>query len=203
MIKNLLFDLGGVILNIDRTKAVEALKAIGMRDPGDLLGDYGQKGPFLDIELGKITPEQFHAELQPYFETPVSGEAIDEAFCEFLRGIPVERLHELENLKKRGFRIYLLSNTNKVMWDRYILTEFKKEGHDINYYFDGVITSFGVKAYKPDRAIFEAAIERLGIKPQETVFFDDSKANLEGAAKLGFKTEWVKTDVGFMNQIPG
>lgn len=59
MIKNLLFDLGGVILNIDRTKAVEALKAIGMRDPEDLLGDYGQKGHSSISNLAKLHPSSF------------------------------------------------------------------------------------------------------------------------------------------------
>lgn len=200
--KNLLFDLGGVILNIDRMKCVEALKKIGMPHPEELLGDYGQKGPFLALERGEITPEQFRTQLRQYFERPVTDDAIDEAFCEFLRGIPVERLHSLEQLRQKGFGIYLLSNTNALMWERYIIPEFTKDGHNINHYFDGIITSFEVKAYKPEAAIFQAAIDRLGIDPTETLFFDDSQANLDGAAKLGFKTALVTDDNGFMNQIP-
>ena len=201
-IKNLMFDLGGVIMNIDRMRAVRALAAAGMRDPESLLGDYGQKGPFLALERGDITPDEFHAQLKPYFDRPVTDDEIDTAFCEFLTGIPVERLRALEELKQRGFNIYLLSNTNKVMWDRYILPEFTKDGHDIGHYFDGVITSFDVKAYKPEAAIFQAAIDRCDIDPAETVFYDDSKANLDGAAALGFSTAWVTDDNPFMNQIP-
>ena len=201
-IKNLLFDLGGVIMNINRMNAVNALRQAGMPHPEQLLGDYGQKGPFLALERGEITPAQFHEQLRPYFDRSVTGEEIDRAFIKFLTGIPVERLHDLEQLHREGYHIYLLSNTNPVMWYGYILDEFKKDGHDINYYFDGIITSFEVKAYKPEPAIFEAAINRLGIKPDETLFFDDSQSNLDGAARLGFHTALVTTDNGFMNQIP-
>lgn len=201
-IDNLLFDLGGVILNIDRMQCVEALKKIGMPHPEELLGDYGQKGPFLALERGEITPAEFRTQLRRYFDRPVTDEAIDEAFCRFLTGIPVERLHAIEQLRARGFHTYLLSNTNALMWNRYILPEFTKDGHDINHYFDGIITSFEVKAYKPEAAIFRAAIDRLGIDPKATLFYDDSQANLDGAAQLGFNTALVTDENGFMDQIP-
>lgn len=198
MIKNLLFDLGGVILDIDRMEAVKALTAIGMRNPAGLLGDYGQKGPFLALERGDITPEEFHSALRPYFDREVSDDAIDAAFCEFLRGIPVERLHALERLHEH-YNIYLLSNTNAVQWGRYIIPEFKKDGKEIDHYFDGLIKSFEVKAYKPEEAIYRAVIERLGIKPEETLFLDDSQTNLDAAEKLGFKTALVTADRGFID----
>lgn len=200
MIKNLLFDLGGVILDIDRLKAVEALRQAGMRSPEDFLGDFGQKGPFLALERGEITPDEFHAELRPYFDREVDDDTIDTAFCEFLRGIPDQRLRALHQLRRR-FRTYLLSNTNAIMWDRYILPEFTKLGHDINYYFDGLITSFEVKAYKPDPAIFKAAAELLGIEPEETLFFDDSQANVEAARRLGFHAAYVTPDNDFITII--
>lgn len=197
MIQNLLFDLGGVIMDIERMKAVEALRAIGMKNPEEMLGDYGQKGPFLALERGEITPAEFRAELRQYFTRPVTDDAIDDAFCEFLRGIPSGRLRALEQLHKR-YKIYLLSNTNALMWHRYILPEFTKEGHDINYYFDGVIASFKVKAYKPEAAIFEAAERDLDIKPEETLFFDDSEANVEAARRFGFHAELVTPDRSFV-----
>jgi len=201
-VRNLLFDLGGVIMNIDRLECIRAFKEIGMPHPEELLGDYGQKGPFLALERGEITPDEFRTQLRQYLECDVTDESIDEAFCRFLTGIPVERLHAIEELRRRGFMTYLLSNTNAIMWKRYILPEFKKDGHDINHYFDGIITSFEVKAYKPEREIFHAAIDQLGIKADETLFFDDSQANLDGALPLGFKTALVTEDNGFMNQIP-
>lgn len=197
MIQNLLFDLGGVIMDINRMKAVEALRGIGMQKPEEMLGDYGQRGPFLALERGEITPAEFRAELRPYFNRIVADEDIDAAFCEFLRGIPVERLHALEHLHKR-YRIYLLSNTNALMWYRYILPEFTKDGHDINHYFDGIIASFKVKAYKPEASIFKAAERELGIIPEETLFFDDSEVNVEAARRLGFHAELVSPERGFV-----
>ena len=93
----------------------------------------------------------------------------------------IERRRAVDALK-----LYLLSNTNKVMWDGMILSEFRKDGHDINYYFDGVIPSFEVHCYKPDAEIFHKACEKFGIRPEDTIFFDDSKANVEAARALGF-----------------
>lgn len=187
-------------MDIERMKAVEALRAIGMHSPESLLGDYGQKGPFLELERGDITPAMFREALRRYFDRPVSDEAIDAAFCEFLRGIPTERLHALEQLHKE-YGIYLLSNTNALMWNRYILPEFTKDGHDIDYYFDGIIASFRVGAYKPEAAIFEAAEHTLGIRPEETLFFDDSQANVDAARRLGFHAELVTPERGFMQII--
>lgn len=181
----MMFDLGGVIMEIERQRAVDALTAIGLDDANEMLGEYGQHGIFLDLELGKVSAEEWREELRRHIQGEVSDEAIDRAFEAFLIGIPVERLRELEALRGE-YKIYMLSNTNKVMWEGKIRREFEKDGHDMGYYFDGIIPSFEVHCYKPDAKIFEEAKERFGIKPEETIFFDDSEANVEAARKLGF-----------------
>lgn len=183
--KNLMFDLGGVIMQIERQRAVDALREIGLEDANEMLGEYGQKGIFLELELGNVTPAQWRDELRKHIKGEVTDKQIDDAFGKFLVGIPVERLRELEELHKEH-KLYLLSNTNKVMWDGIILDEFRKDGHDISYYFDDVIPSFEVHCYKPDAEIFEKACEKFNIKPEDTIFFDDSLANVEAARKLGF-----------------
>ncbi len=183
--KNLMFDLGGVIMQIERRRAVEAFKSIGLDDADSMLGEYGQLGIFLDLELGNVTPSQWRDELRRHINGDVSDHDIDAAFESFLIGIPVERLRELERLH-RDHRIYMLSNTNKVMWDGMIQREFRKDGHDMVYYLDGVIPSFEVHCYKPDAEIFVKACEKFGIKPGDTIFFDDSEANVEAAKALGF-----------------
>lgn len=186
MTKNLMFDLGGVIMTIERQRAVDALKAIGVTDADDLLGEYGQKGIFLDLELGNVTPAQWRDALRSHISIPgITDRQIDDAFCRFLIGIPEQRLAQLDDLHRRH-RLYLLSNTNAVMWDAVILDQFRKAGHDISYYFDGVITSFECHAYKPDAEIFSKACAKFGIKPSDTIFFDDSLANVEAARALGF-----------------
>lgn len=199
-IKNLMFDLGGVIMDIKRQNAVEALKKIGMEKAGEFLGEYGQKGVFLQLEKGLVTAEEFRKEIRKDINSQVSDEQIDDAFIKFLVGIPVHRLKQLEELKQ-SYDIYLLSNTNKIMWDGMILNEFKKDGHDIHYYFNDTITSFEVKAYKPDVEIFIKAINKFSIIPEQTVFFDDSAANVSAAVNLGFKGIHVKEDIPFKNYI--
>ena len=185
MIKNLLFDLGGVIMNIKREQCVAAFQRLGMSDVDSFLGEYSQKGPFLRLEAGEITPSEFRDEVRQYISQEVSDADIDEAFCEFLVGIPRHRLEELRNLRNH-YRIYMLSNTNPIMWESRIAQEFRQEGLEMNDYFDGIVTSFEAKSIKPDSRIFEYAIEKCQLNPGETVFIDDSLANLEASSKLGF-----------------
>ena len=95
--------------------------------------------------------------------------------------------------------MYLLSNTNPIMWDSTIRTEFEKDGHDREYYFDGMVTSFEANSLKPEEKIFRYTADTLGIDPAETLFFDDSQANLDAAAKLGFKTALVAPGTEFVD----
>ena len=93
-----------------------------------LLGEYAQKGVFLELEEGSITPAEFRAEIRKHVSSEVTDEEIDSAFCKFLLGIPPHRLQELESLRGR-YGIYLLSNTNPIMMESDIKKYFsRKEG---------------------------------------------------------------------------
>ena len=201
MIKNLLFDLGGVIMDIRRLNCVKSFERIGMTDADSFLGEYAQKGPFLLLEEGAITPGQFRDEVRKLIKGDVTDEQIDSAFCDFLIGIPCHRLETLRELKTR-YGIYMLSNTNSIMWHSRIAEEFREEGYDINYYFDEIVTSFEARSIKPDRLIFETVITKCGINPEETLFLDDSQKNLDAAAQLGFKTAHVTPGSEFIDLIP-
>ena len=72
------------------------------------------------------------------------------------------------------------------MWNSRIAEEFRQEGLQLHDYFDGTVTSFEEKCIKPDAEIFERVVSKLGIQPEETLFFDDSQANVDAAAALGF-----------------
>lgn len=196
MIQNLLFDLGGVIMDIRKANCVEALRQLGFRNADEYLGDYSQKGPFGQLEQGLISPDDFRAFIRSQVDTPLTDEQIDGAFNKFLIGIPVERLRQLQLLRQR-YGIYLLSNTNPIMWHSKIADEFRKDGLTMEAYFDGIVTSFEAKILKPDVRIFEYAAEHCHIKPEETLFLDDSLANLTGAQKAGFRTAHVPEGVEF------
>ncbi|MDE6050006.1 MAG: HAD family phosphatase [Paramuribaculum sp.] len=200
MIKNLLFDLGGVIMDIDRNHCVEAFKKLGMKNPDSFLGEYSQTGPFGDLESGKITVDEFHNALRPFLPASVTDEQMDAAFSDFLLGIPESRLNALKELRKK-YKVYILSNTNPIMWHNRIATEFTKQGGDISTYIDGAVTSFEEKTMKPDDGIFIAACKKLNIKPEETVFLDDSLANTQAAAALGFDTIHVAPGTEFTDLL--
>ncbi len=191
MIKNLLFDLGGVIIDIERERCVRSFARLGLHDAGSYFGDYAQTGIFMQIEDGSIDKEQFHSALRDKLPAGTTDRQIDEAFQSFIVGIPVHRLEELRSLRRQGYRIYLLSNTNPIMWDGIIASEFRKEGLEREDYFDGMVTSFEAKSAKPDPAIFRTLIRETGIIPEETVFFDDSETNTRAAEALGFRTVHV------------
>lgn len=193
---SLLFDLGGVIMNIDKNRCAESFRRLGMADPGRFLGEYEQKGPFLLLEEGRISPEEFRSELRPYLPEGVTDGQIDDAFCDFLLGIPVERLRQLEKLHST-YNIYMLSNTNPIMWHKRILREFEKDGHDIDYYFDGCMTSFDAKVCKPDARIFNETLERFGLEAGNVTFLDDSEANCRAAEALGIHALHIPSDRGF------
>lgn len=205
MIRNLLFDLGGVIMDIRRQNCVDAFVKLGMNDAGSYLGEYAQAGPFEGIENGSFTPAMFHDAVRSIIGRAVGDDEIDRAFGCFLTGIPCHRLEELEILHKQ-FPIYMISNTNPIMWHDGIARNFAQCGHDVDYYFDGVVLSYEVGAMKPDDAIFREVIARFGIDPSETLFFDDSQVNLDAAARFGFHTLLVAPGTEFyelMSQYPG
>ncbi|MBQ9074296.1 MAG: HAD family phosphatase, partial [Muribaculaceae bacterium] len=198
--KNLLFDLGGVIMDIKRERCVAAFERLGMVNADSFLGEYSQKGPFLKLEEGAITPSEFREEVRKLIARNVTDKEIDIAFCEFLIGIPIHRLETLRQLRK-SYNVYLLSNTNPIMWGSRIAEEFRQEGLEIKDYFDGIVTSFEAKSIKPDRRIFEMVIEECGIRPDETIFLDDSQKNLDAATHLGFGTILVSPGAEFMDLL--
>lgn len=201
MIRNLLFDLGGVVIDIERERCVKAFEQLGLENADSYFGLYAQTGVFMDMEAGRVGVDDFHRVMHEKLPADVTDGQIDEAFERFIVGIPEKRLRWLRELREKGYRIYLLSNTNPVMWNGIIATEFKKEGRERADYFDGMVTSFEAKAVKPDAEIFHYACRKLGIKPEETLFFDDSEANTRAAAALGFHTAHVAPGTEFIDYI--
>lgn len=201
MIKNLLFDLGGVIIDIDRNRCVEALEKLGVADADSLLGKYVQSGIFADLESGNISASEFRDALRRHAgNTALTDSDIDTAFQKFLIGLPEHRLEELRLLRME-FGVYLLSNTNPIMWNDSIARLFRSEGKEREDYFDGMETSFEARVMKPDAAIFRYTVEKLGIRPEETLFIDDSQANLDAASALGFHTALALPGRGFAETL--
>lgn len=190
-IDNIIFDLGGVVIDLDRDLSVARLQELGLHNAGELLDPYVQRGPFLELETGKATAAEFfdkiRSEIFASTSRTVSDLQIQEAFCGFLVGLPVERLAALRRLRRAGYGVYAISNTNPVMFHSWIERHFRAEGLSFYDYFDGVVTSFEEGCCKPDAAIFEAMIRRYSLQPDRTLMLDDAPANVEAAARAGLR----------------
>jgi putative hydrolase of the HAD superfamily len=186
-IKNILFDLGGVIVGINKQNAINRFKEIGLENIEDYLNEYRQNGIFLDLEEGKLTREEFHAEFVKLVGHDVAPEDVDSGWLAFLTFIPEYKYDMLKELRKK-YKVYLLSNTNPAIMNWAESEHFSPTREPISAFFDKCYCSFRLKVAKPDKEIFEAIVRDSGIKPEETLFLDDGPANIEAAKALGFKT---------------
>lgn len=186
-IKNIIFDLGGVVIDLQRSMAVAALERLGINNVSELLGEYEQKGPFFSLETGEISSSEIYDILLPQCRPGVKCNDIRDAFEEFLRDLPLERLRMLEKLREKGYKLYVLSNTNPIMYHHWIENEFRKDGKSVNDYFDGIVTSFQERMCKPEPALFQKVVDRYGLNPTETLMLDDSEANVKAARSIGLE----------------
>lgn len=184
-IQNVIFDLGGVVVDLDRDKAVRALERLGLKDADEMLGLYGQQEPFYGLETGERSTAEFFDIMRSRMNPGVTDKEITDAFNEFLIRIPAERLAMLRRMRMAGFRIFVLSNTNPVMFNTWIDRAFRQEGGTINDYFDGVVVSYEELMCKPNVAIFQTLMRRYGLNPAQTLMLDDSEKNCEAAAEAG------------------
>lgn len=203
-INNVIFDLGGVVVDLDRDRAVRALEDLGLKDANEMLGLYGQQEPFYGLETGERPAGEFFDIMRERMNPGVTDSQITTAFNEFLVRIPVERLAMLRRMRMAGFRTFVLSNTNPVMFNTWIDRAFRQEGGTVNDYFDGVVVSFEELMCKPNVVIFETLMRRYGLNPSETLMLDDSDKNCRAAAEAGAHAFQVgKTDKDDMLAICG
>lgn len=198
-IKNVVIDLGGVMIDLDRDRCVRAFERLGLKGADSMLGLYRQEEPFLSIETGRISAGAFYDHVRSLAGTAVSDREIESAFDEFLVALPAERLAALRAMRADGLRLYMISNTNAVMYDGWIKNAFMQEGLHVGDYFDGIVTSFAEGICKPDPGIFERLLQRYGLEASETVLLDDSEANCESARSLGMHALRIIGDVTLLN----
>lgn len=192
-IKNILFDFGGVIVNLKKSQAIARFKEIGFANIEDYLTEFRQSGIFLDYETGALNREEFLLKFRELGNNNATMEQIDYAWLGFLDGIPAYKLELIKALREK-YKVFLLSNTNPsvAIWAH---SEHFNDGKDtLSDYFDKSYLSFELGCAKPDPQIFELIIKDAGIKPEETLFFDDGKANIESAKNLGFQSYLTNQD---------
>lgn len=186
MIKNIVFDFGGVIFDLAYEQAVESFKRIGLTDADQRLDRYHQRGIFEELESGRITPEAFRQELSLMCHRELTHDEVLSAWLGYVGGpVDVRRLDAIDDLRGRGYRTFLLSNTNPYVQQWAESNDFCAYGRPLSSYMDKCYTSFEVGIMKPNEGIFRHMLADAGIEPAETLFLDDSTANIEAARKLG------------------
>lgn len=188
MIKNIIFDLGGVIMPIDQSEALRRFKEIGLANAESCLDPYTQSGIFGDVEEGKITAEGFRAELSRLVARDLSFDDCKYCWLGYRKDVPARNLDMLKKLRAKGYRLILLSNTNPFMMSWALSKEFDGGRASLDDYFDALYLSFRLGFMKPDERFFKSVIDGEGILPGESLFVDDGPRNVECARNLGFNT---------------
>ena len=186
-IRNLAFDLGGVVLALSYEQAVSRFEEIGLRQARQHLDAFEQKGIFGDLESGRISAETFRGELSRLVGRPLSMDECYYAWHGYVDHVPPRNLEALLSLRGRGYKVCLLSNTNPFMM-QWAERDFDGHGHPISYFFDAMYLSYQCGVMKPHREIFEMMLRGQQALPEETLFVDDGQRNVSAAAALGMHT---------------
>jgi FMN phosphatase YigB (HAD superfamily) len=188
-IKNIIFDYGNVIFNIDFTKVQHAWKSLGINNADEFYGHRQQDPVFNLLERGEITNTAFRNRIRELAQKPnLTDQQIDDAWNAIFVGIPAGN-HELLIKLKTKYRTFLLSNINAIHEDyvnRHLKSKYNIDNND--QFFEKVYYSHHVGKRKPEPAIFEQVLNENNLDPAETLFIDDSPQHLETAKQLGIQT---------------
>jgi len=189
----IIFDFGGVLLNLDFDRLTESFKTLGVENFEEMYSQAKADPVFNNLETGKINETDFYATIKSYINNPVTDAQIEETWNSLLLDYRKESLEEVTRLRSKYFCI-LLSNTNSIH-----LREFSKTYNieigpgSIDQYFDKVYYSHIIGSRKPDAACYEYILKENNLKPEQTLLIDDSIQNIEGAKAIGIQTIHLKT----------
>jgi len=190
-IRNIIFDLGGVILNINPQLTVDEFRGLGW---GDFYMENKQsmaKELFYQFEQGAYSPKAFREVVREQIKCELADTAIDRAWSAMILDIPPDRVRYLEELKK-SYRIFLLSNTNEIHRIKFH-EDFKKNfGYSLYNLFEHNFYSHEMGLRKPNPQIFIQALLEAGLIAEETLFIDDMIENTEAAKSAGMKVLHIR-----------
>ena len=184
MTKAIVFDMGGVLIDLDPKACIRAfLDILGYERIKELIDPYHQKGVYGELEEGSISADEFRTAVLAESRPGCRPEDVDRCMDAMISGMEPYKADLLRELSQK-YPLYLLSNNNEIARIRYhkILAEL---GLDWQSVFREEFCSFEMKMLKPDPAFFREAIRRIGLPPEEILFVDDSPVNVEAARAVG------------------
>jgi putative hydrolase of the HAD superfamily len=191
-IRHIIFDLGGVLLNIDYRLTEKAFLDLGIANFGELYSQLQQTDLFDRLETGRIDGNSFIRAMKSAAGAAVTEQQVTDAWNAMLLDFPVRRLQLLQQLRIR-YDLLLLSNTNEIHE-----TAFNKILHtthgmpNIGVFFDKVYLSHRIGMRKPDKEVFERILTENGFDPAHTLFIDDSPQHIAGAKLTGIQTIYLE-----------
>ena len=192
-IKNIIFDLGGVIYAINYKATIRAFESLGIKDFERLYAKAGQSNLFDDLETGRISKQEFVAKISCFLPKEVPPKQIVDAWNAMLIGFMPDALACLLELKQ-NYRIFLLSNTNAFHIEEIKLRVGLQSFQDFCDLFEKVYLSHEIEMRKPHSEVFLNITEEQGLKSSETLFIDDSPQHVLGAVNAGLKAHHLKDD---------
>jgi epoxide hydrolase-like predicted phosphatase len=183
-VRNIIFDLGGVLLNINPLLSLIELEKISGIGKDELISRFASEHIFEKFDTGSLTPDQFRVELSRIINKNVNDAEIDRAWNILIQDFPSTRVELVQQLRK-NYRVFLLSNTNSIHFEHYTAEFYEKNGFSMADLFERLFLSYEIGIHKPDAGIYSHVLENAHIDASETVFIDDSLANIKAAEELG------------------
>ncbi len=193
MIKNIIFDFGGVIYPIDHEKTKLAFSNFGLKNFEELYSHAIQTHLFESFEKGFVSPQSFRTQLRAYSKTSITNTEIDAAWNALLLGFDTVRLELIKKVSDH-YRIFLLSNTNQIHHHKYYNELRALDGYETFFSsFEKLYFSHQIGMRKPDKKIFNFVLNDSSLKAQETAFIDDYNLNIDAANSMGIQGILLKS----------
>lgn len=200
-IRHIIFDLGGVLLNLEYARSEQAFAALGIHNFTELCSPAAQSELFNNLETGKITAAQFSQSIRDLSGLDIRDEEIAHAWNSLICDFPLRRLQILQQLQLY-YDLVLLSNTNEIHEPHFNKVLHQSHGiPNIGVFFDRVYYSHKVGMRKPSRAIFDYVLADCGFDPAHTLFIDDSHANISAANEAGIRSIWLEKGMTIEDHI--
>ena len=201
-LRNFIFDLGGVILDIDVNRTRKALADLGGMSPDEIQDNYHTLGFFRKYERGYIDDDEFRDEMRQLLKKDYEDQILNDAWCAMIIDIPQEKVDWVKKVASE-YNIYLLSNTNHLhTYTYHKIWEDKTGEPDFSSTFKNVYYSHEIHMRKPDEEIFRKVLDDNNLVPEQTLLIDDTIENIEAAEKIGLKTLHVSQNQSDI-EIPG
>ncbi len=193
-VKNLIFDLGGVILDLDVSKTIGEFARVSGLAPDEVSHRFRYSDGFMKYERGEITDTEFRDFVRELYSVSITDAELDACWNAMLGGIPQSKVALLQNLRKK-YQVFLLSNTNTIHLNYINSTVIPALGSvpSLDSYFDRAYYSHLMGKRKPEREIFEQVLDDNNLQAVESLFLDDNAENVDGAKLVGLQTALVDT----------